>query len=123
MLEVYSINKEVGDNSAIPFDNVSIKKGCTSELSGTSTIALNRCGVYMVAFNATAGTSTTVQLYKDGVAQEQAQATGTSLAFVTLVRVGENNTNCPCASPVNLQFMNETTNTFTNVNVVVTKIV
>lgn len=123
MLEVYSTDIDVAVNTAVPFQNVSLKKGCTAELSGTSTIKLNKCGVYMVAVDASASASTTLQLYKDGVAQPQAQSTGTTLSFTTLVQVSENNSCCPCASGVSLQIVNETATTFTDCNVVVTKVV
>ena len=122
MLEAYSLNAEVGAAAAIPFNNVSIKKGCTAELSGVSSIQLNKCGVYMVSFDGVAEASTTVQLQKDSVAQPQAQSTGTSVSFVTLVQVDKNNNSCCCTSPVTLRIMNETATTFTNCNVVVTKV-
>ena len=122
MLEVYSTEVEVAADSAVPFQNVSLKKGCTAELSGTNTITLNKCGVYMVSCDASAEASTTLQLYKNGIAQPQAQGTGATPAFVTLVQVPENNSCCPCASGVSLQVMNTTATTLTNVNVVVTKV-
>ena len=122
MLEIYNTNVEVGANAVVPFENVSIKKGCTAELSGTGTIKLNRCGVYMVSVDASAEASTTLQLYKNGIAQAQAQSTGGTPAFTTLVQVSENNSNCPCASAVSLQIMNTTATTLTNVNCVVTKV-
>ena len=123
MLEAYSINKQIAVDAPITFDNVTLKKGCTAVLSGASTIELNKCGVYMVAFDGAAGTETTVQMYKNGVAQPQAQSTGTTLGFTTLVQVTENNCGCACSSPTTLQFMNDTAATFDNYNVVVTKIV
>ena len=123
MLEVYSTNVEVAAETAIPFQNVSLKKGCTAELSGTSTIKLNKCGVYMVSCDASAEASTTIQLYKNGVAQPQAQSTGITPSFVTLVQVPENNSNCPCASAVSLQVVNTTATTFTDANVVLTKVI
>lgn len=122
MLEAYSENITVMANSAIPFQNVSFKKGCTAELSGISTVELNKCGVYMVSVNASTGTSTTVQLFKNGVAQPQAQSTGTSPCFTTLVPVSENNSFCPCTAPVSLQVISDTATTFTNANVTVTKV-
>lgn len=122
MLESYSLNVAVAANTAIPFNNDSITKGCTAIHSAPSTIELNKCGVYMVSFDGVAGTSTTVQLYKDGVAQPQAQSTGTTLSFVTLVQVNHNNNNCCCTSPVTLRAINTTAATFTNANIVVTKI-
>lgn len=123
MLEAYSLNVEVAANTAIPFQNVSLKKGCTAELSGANTIELNKCGVYMVECDASAEATTTIQLYKNGVAVPQAQSTGGTPAFVTLVQVIEDNSCCPCASPTSLQIMNETAATFTNVNVSITKII
>lgn len=122
MLEVYSTNIDVAADTAIPFQNVSLKKGETAELSGTSTIKLNKCGVYMVAVDASAEASTTIQLYKNGVAQPQAQSTGITPSFVTLVQVSENNCGCPCSSPVTLQVVNTTAVTFTDANVTVTKV-
>ena len=125
MLEVYSINATVGSLEPIPFSNVSLKKGCTAELSGTSTIQLNKCGVYMIECDCSSATATTIQLYKNGVAQDQAQSTGTTPNFTTLVQVSENNSCCPCSAPTTVQILNatETEATFTNANVVVTKIV
>ena len=122
MLEAYSLDVSVAANVAIPFQNVTIQKGCTAELSGTNTITLNKAGVYMVACNASAEASTTIQLYKDGVIQPQAQSTGANPSFVTLVQVSENNCACPCASGVTLQIMNETESTL-SANVVITKVV
>lgn len=123
MLEAYSIDVSVAAGAAIPFQNVSIQKGCTAVLSGTNMITLNKAGVYMVSVDATASVSTTIELYKDGVAQPQAQSTGTTLGFVTLVQVSENNCCCPCASGVTLQVLNTTMATFDNANIVVTKVV
>lgn len=122
MLETYSNNIDVALNTAIPFNNVSLQKGCTAVQNGTSTIQLNKCGVYMVSCDASTSASTTIQLFKDGVAQPQAQSTGITPSFVTLVQVNENNSCCPCSSPTNLQVINSTATTFTNVNLVVTKV-
>lgn len=123
MLEAYSLNVEVAVDSPIPFQNVSLKKGCTAELSGVSTIKLNKCGVYMVAVDASSADAVTIQLYKDGVLQPQAQSTGSSVSFVTLVQVTENNSCCPCSTPVSLQVVTDTATTFINANITVTKIV
>lgn len=122
MLEAYSLNVAVGADSAIPLNNITLEKGCTAVLSSPGTIQLNKCGVYMVSVDGTAEAATTVELYKDGVAQPQAQSTGTTPSFVTLVQVDRNNCGCACSSPVNLQVINTTATTFTNVNVVVTKV-
>lgn len=122
MLEAYSTDVTMAVDTAVPFNNISVKKGCTAELPSPSTIQLNKCGVYMVALDGVAGASATLQLYKDGIAQPQAQSTGTTLGFNTLVQVDRNNTRCCCSSPVNLQVICEDAVTLTNVNICVTKI-
>ena len=123
MLEVYSTNVAVEANSAIPFENVSLRKGCTALLSGTNTIDLNKCGVYMVSADASAESSIMIQLYKNGVAQPQAQSTGGSPSFITLVQVPNNNSCNPCDSAVSLQLICDTAATLTNVNLTITKII
>ena len=77
----------------------------------------------MVEVDASASASTTLQLYKDGVAQPQAQSTGGTPAFTTLVQVDKNNSCCACSSPVSLQVMNTTEATLTDANIVVTKVI
>jgi hypothetical protein len=52
MLDVYSLNIEVGENAAIPFNNVNIAKGITATLTAPGTIQLNRKGVYMIECDA-----------------------------------------------------------------------
>ena len=134
MLEVYSTELEVAANTIVPFQNVSLKKGCTAELSGTGTIKLNKCGVYMVAVDAsgipTSAGVMSIQLSKDGSLQPQAQSsvTGTTtdvdnVSFTTLVQVKENNTcNC-CTSPTVLRIVNTgVPATYNIANIVVTKI-
>lgn len=123
MLEAYSANIAVTADSAVPFNSVSLIKGCTATHPSPDTINLNKCGVYMISVDATAEAATTIQLYKDGVAQPQAQSTGTSLGFVTLVQVDHNNSCCACDSPVSLQIMNTTATTLTNANIVITKVI
>ena len=124
MLEAYSLNVEVAADTAIPFKNVTLKKGCSVELSGDSSIQLDKCGVYKISCDASAAASTTIQLFKDGVAQPQAQSTGASLGFSTLVQVPTNNSCCPCSSPVVIQVLNtgDAAATFTNANIVVEKV-
>ena len=123
MLEAYSTNVTVTANGAIPFNNVTIEKGCTARLSAPATIELNKCGVYMVAVDASATASNTIQLYKDGVAEPQAQSTGSSLSFVTLVQVDRNNCNCNCCtSPVTIKIVATSAGTLTSANVCVTKV-
>lgn len=123
MLEAYSTNIEVAADTAIPFNSVSLQKGCTATKPSTDTIHLNKCGVYMVAVNASATAPTTIQLVKDGVLQPQAQSTGQSPSFVTLVQVDHNNSCCACDSPTTLQVVNTTAGTFTNANITITKVV
>ena len=125
MLEAYSINQTVASMDAVPFTSVSLKKGCTAELSGASTIQLNKCGVYMVSVNASSATATTLELYKNGIEQPQAQSTGLNPSFVTLVQVTESNSCCPCSAPTMLQVINvdDAEATLTDANIVITKIV
>ena len=121
MLQAYSLNLTVPAESNVQFDNVCLNKCNNSKLSGPSSIELNVCGVYKVSVDATASASTTLQLYKDGVAMPQAQSTGTSLHFDTYVQVPKNNCGCPCSSPTIIKLFNSTEVTFTNVNMVIRK--
>ena len=123
MIEAYSTNIAVGADTNIPFNSVSVQKGCTVTKSSTDTFNLNKCGIYMVSVDASTGTSTTIQLYKDGVAQPQAQSTGITPSFTTLVQVPNNNSNCPCSSPTTITVQNTTAGTFTDANIVITKVV
>lgn len=122
MLEIYGLNVTAVADTPLEFNNTSVKKGCTAELESPSTIQLNKCGVYMVEFDGSAAASNTVQMYKDGVAQPQAQSTGTNPSFTTLVQVDHNNSGCCCSSPVTLKFIPTGAGTFTDINVCVTKI-
>lgn len=122
MLEAYSLNVTVAADSPIPFNSVSVAKGCSAVLTSPSTISLNKCGVYKVECDVSAAAANTIQLYKDGVAQPQAQSTGTSPNFSTLVQVDHDNSCCPCASPTLVQIRLTTAATLTDANVVVTKI-
>ena len=117
MIEVYSNNVTVDENAVIPFNNISIKKGCTAVLSAPSTIQINRCGIYSVTCNAACVASTdgvvSLQLYKNGIAQPQAESSTTcasgsnaSLGFSTLVQVQEDNGNNCCQSPTLLHIVN-----------------
>ena len=123
MLEAYSTNIDVAVDAAIPFNSTTLSKGCTVTHPSPDTINLNKCGVYMVACDCSASASTTIQLYKDGVAQPQAQSTGTSPSFTTLVQVSENNSECPCASPTVIQVRNTVAGTLLDANISMTKVV
>lgn len=124
MIEAYSLDVTVPADTAIPFNNVTIQKGCTAIHSAPNTIQLNKKGVYMISCDASSATASTIQLYKDSVAQPQAQSVGTSPSFVTLVQVDHDNSTCCCSSPTLIQIYNtgDAEATFTSVNVVVTKV-
>lgn len=125
MLEGYSLNVTVPANSPVPFNNVTIEKGCTARMTSPTTIAFNERGVYMVACDSSAAAASTIQLYKDGVAQPQAQSVGTTPDFITFVQVDRNNNpNCCCSSPIIAQIYNPTDaeETFTNINICVSKL-
>lgn len=135
MLEAYSKNQTIPATSGvIPFNSVTLKKGCTAELTGTNTIQLNKCGVYEVLFNATAlataAGNITVSMTKNGVTQPQATrtitgatvATSVNVPISTLVQVTDNNSCKCCDSPTILQFVNTGVAWTGDVDVVVTKI-
>ena len=134
MTEAYTLNVDVAENSAIPFNNVTIQKGCTSVFSAPATIQLNKCGVYAIHFDASvtsadAGTVAST-LYKAGVVQPQGQASANltadgiaNLAFDTLVQVRESNSCRCCDSPTIVQIVNTgIAATYNNANIVVTKV-
>ena len=102
MLEVYTQNTTVPENTAIPFNNTTIQKGSTVVKTAPTTIQFNKIGVYMISFDASVSLSdgTTAdnivcQLYKNGSSQIQAVTSATSssttdiahLSFNTLVQV------------------------------------
>ena len=124
MLEAYSLNVTTLAGGMIPFNNITLKKGCTAELSSPATVQLNKCGIYMIEVDASAAASATIQLYLNGVAQPQAQSTGTSPSFTTLVQATDNNSKCcPCSAPTNVSVISTTASTYADVNIVVTKVV
>ena len=124
MFQAYSLNVTAAAGAAFPLTNVVIDKGCNTDAVGAASIQLNKCGVYMVAVNGSAAAASTIQLTKNGMLLPQAQSTGTSQAFTTLIQVPHNNTNCPCSSPVVIQVVNptEASETLTSLNIVVTQL-
>ena len=136
MLQVYSDNLTVAENTVFPFNNIVMDKGCGEALSAPATIQLNKQGVYLVEMDGfatpDAATEVSVQLYVNGVAQPQAitsfvpaAVTDTrTFGFKTFVRVLQNNCNCNClTAPTTLQFMNgDTALSEAHINVVITKI-
>ena len=122
MLNAYSQNVEVTALGAVPFENVSLVKGETALMASPQTIQLNRCGVYAVDFAGSAAAAQTVQLYKNGVPQQQAIATGTTPVISTLVQVQANNGPCACQAPTNLQIIATNAGTLTAASIRITKI-
>lgn len=126
MLEAYSTDITVASGAAILFNSVTLTKGCTVTHPSPDTFNLNKCGVYMVSVDSSTAAEATIQLYKDGVAQPQAQSTGGSAqSFVALVQSDKNNSCCPCASPVVLQVRNDSAAEadFVNCNIAITKVI
>ena len=126
MIQAYSNNITVEQNQAVPFNNTQTIKGCTVAHNSPASFELNKSGVYLCEFNASAAAAASVQLYVDGVAQAAAQGTGTSIAFSHTITVKEDNCRCnPCTSPVVVQAVNVGTaaETFTVANMVITKII
>ena len=122
MLEAYTLGATLAQDTPVSFSDVSIRKGCSAVLASPATVQLNTCGVYMVSLDASAATAVTLQLYKNGVAQPQAQSTGTCPNFTTLVQVDHNNSGCICSSPTTIQVMALSTGELTDANLVVTKV-
>ena len=136
MIETYSKNITVPTNTAIPFNNVALVKGCTAQKQSPTTVQFNKAGVYEVivsaSANAEAAGDISIQLQKDNVVQPQTISTVTAadtatlytLGFTTLVQVSHNNCNCNCAiSPVTIQVINTGQEaTFDTIDMVITKI-
>lgn len=119
MLNAYSNAQTISaTNGIIPFTSVSLVKGQTVELSGTSTILLHKAGIYLVnmvvAGTPAAAGAVTVSMTKDGVTQPQATLTdptalttvGVTMPISTLVQVQDSDGCCCCKAPVVLQFTN-----------------
>lgn len=135
MLQAYSTGLAITANTAVPFNNVIIDKGCAERLTAPATIELDKRGVYLVEVDgfATGGAAgaNTMQLYMNGVALPQAVSSFTAsttaisdFGFKTLIQVSENNCNCNCfTSPTVLQLRNGDVDlTDVHANIVVTKI-
>ena len=111
MLDIYSNNVTVPEQSPIPFNSTNVDKGNDGVTrQGTVTVQFNKCGVFKVDFHATAiaGTAGTIttQLRKNGILQPQAVSSQTAadttssyaLSFSTLVQVDRNNCRCNMCS-------------------------
>ena len=135
MLQLYSLNVDVDQNGSIPFNNVSLAKGCTAVLTAPGSVQFNKSGVYMVKISAsitpTAAGDVSIQLAKNGVLDlgSFSTATGaagqtTALGFTSLVQVSRDNNPCNCTTtPTTIQLINTgQAGTFPIVRMTVTKI-
>lgn len=137
MIEAYSLNVSVGANQPVPFNNVTVQKGCTVKQTSPTTFVFNKKGTYMVSLDAAGAISGTdaanlvMQLVKNAVLQPQAQAIANSasatdveaLGFVTLVQVDEDNNPCVCSkTPTTIQVLNAVAALYNKVNITITKI-
>ena len=135
MIQAYSNNINVSANTAIPLNNVKIRKGCNESLAAPATIQLNKRGVYVVSVDAYGSAAApgeiSVQLVKNGIPQPSAisQASVASansivaFGFEDLVQVPQDNNACCCTSPTELSVVSGDTNiTGLHINVVVTKL-
>lgn len=142
MIEAYSLNVAVAANQPVPFNNVSLVKGCTVKQLSPTTFVFNKKGVYKVELDAAGAVADataaniTLQLFKNGVAQPQAQAISDStgvtdaegIGFGTLVQVENDNDQCCCnTSPTTIQVVNVTSAgtvavNLNKANLVITKI-
>lgn len=135
MIQTYSKNITVATNTDIPFNSTSLIKGCTTTKTGISTVTLNKAGIYMVSFDASvigsAADTITVQLSKNGTLIPEATTSETtanttdlhSISFQTLVQVTDDNS-CSCTDSGTVISIVNTgiATTFTQANLVITKI-
>lgn len=75
MIEAYSTNVAVAANQPVPFNSISIAKGCSVVQRSATTFLFNECGVYELEFDASgaisdaAAANVVLQLAKNGVLQ------------------------------------------------------
>lgn len=135
MLDIYSNNVTVPEQSPIPFNSTNIDKGSGVVRQGTTTIQFNKCGVYKVDFHATAIAGSvgniSLQLRKNNILQPQTLVNETAsdttsshaLSFSTLIQVDHNNCKYNmCSIPVIIDIFNnsESPVTFEAAEVVIT---
>lgn len=133
MLETYSQNISVTTDAIIPLNVNALKKNCTvTHTEGSSTISLNKPGVYAVYVDATGSTTDAgtfgVQLLKNGTAVTQATASATTAAggtsnvsFAAMVFIAPS---CSCVSnkgALTLQYTGGA-GTVANVDVMILKV-
>lgn len=114
MLEVYSKNVTVAEDSDVPFNNAKLIKGCYESLLGAGSLQFNHCGVYHLTCNGSvSGTGDlTIQVNKNGVPQPETVTpiTGTAdadipFAIDTFIQV-PNSGRCCCQTPVEITIHN-----------------
>ena len=137
MIDSYSnTSQAIATGANIPFAINSIQTGCTvTHSAGSTTFSLNKPGFYFVTFNGTGAVSgadagnITVTMQNNGTSVPGATATVTSasstdirsLSFSKLIKVSPSC--CAINNSTNLTFNNTgAATTFTNVNVVITKV-
>lgn len=137
MIDSYSnISQAITTGANIPFAINSIQTGCTvTHSAGSTTFSLNKPGFYFVTFNGTGAVSgadagnITVTMQNNGTSVPGATATVASasstdirsLSFSKLIKVSPSC--CAVNNSTNLTFNNAgAAATFTNVNVVITKV-
>ena len=133
MIQAYSENITVAENGTFPLNNISLKKGFSTDILGNS-IYLNRAGIYQINVDAaleptTAGLVAVQLLENDAlVSKGQSEFTGAvdttgTLSFTALVQCTQDNTCCCNTAPVVLSLANVGETEVTGrINVVVTKI-
>ena len=135
MIQAYSRALPLGIDGIVSFNSVVMDKGCADAIVGTSTIQLNKAGIYKIEFHAealavTAGT-VAFAMSVNGVekAQDTTSITGATttstvtVPIVTLVQVRNTECKCSCKTePTTIQFENIGVATVSDVNVVVTKV-
>lgn len=57
MIEAYSTNVAVAANQPVPFNSISIAKGCSVVQRSATTFLFNECGVYELEFDASGAIS------------------------------------------------------------------
>ena len=122
MIQAYSQDITVTAMQLIPFNIVSIRKGCTATQASPTNFELNKSGVYEVSCGVSASVAETIQLYKDGAPVPDARRTGTSPGFVALVPVELSSSCGCCAVPAVLQVMAEDAATLADASIVITKL-
>lgn len=133
MIQAYSYNEILVPEDIIKFNNVKLRKGCTTTLNGATTFQFNKSGVYEVNFEISGVSVGEVRLYmtKNGVVEQSTvrtitgttEALGFSTSITDLVQVPQNNSCRCCDEPTTVKFINAGVNiSNADVNVVITKI-